>query len=75
MISRGECCGWASWGALAGIEDRATAGEGWLAPERLAPEPRGQDAATSGADDDFLDRATGCRRALVAPRAPARDTD
>lgn len=29
MASRSECCGWASWGALAGVEENPALGERW----------------------------------------------
>lgn len=62
MTSREECCGWASWGALAGIDDRRTAGDGWLAAERSAAV-----AVESGhAADRILDFTTGCHPLLAA---------
>lgn len=29
MASRSECCGWASWGALAGVEENPALGARW----------------------------------------------
>lgn len=33
MVAKSECCGWASWGALAGVEENPALGERWRAAE------------------------------------------
>lgn len=49
MRERGECCGWASWGALAGMGDGSVAVEAWEEPGVEAGSVQSEDARSGEA--------------------------
>ena len=73
-MTHNECCGWASWGELAGMGDGHTAVEGWERAQVNAGSCARERAGTAKAPRWHSGRRARTRLAMLRRRLGERNT-